>query len=432
MGFFLDMPVVIKVLGALFFILLLNSFGRHLAVSLVAGTVLLAAWCGHSPAAAASIVLSRVFSVDHFFLLAVVLQVIWLSSQMAETGVMRDLVDGLRGRLSQRAAVAVLPAVIGLLPMPGGAIFSAPLVADCDRDGALDPLLKTRINYWFRHVWEYWWPLYPGILLLLSITGLDAWQVMLVHLPLSLAAIGVGWVFFLGRIPRAEGGQEPGHERESPPILPLLVPIIVVIAVYAGLRVAVPGLVRISRYAPMMLGLVVATGLLQRQRPLPMTTWRGILFSRRLLGLILLITLVRIYGAFIEARLPAGPLVVEQLRSELEQWGIPVLAVIMVVPFICGVATGLAVGFVGAGFPVVMSILGPDPATGELLASTTLAYGFGYMGMVLSPVHVCLIVTNDHFHTKLPKSLSGLVFPAIAVMVFTLFYSRAVAWGLGP
>jgi hypothetical protein len=104
------------------------------------------------------------------------------------------------------------------------------------------------------------------------------------------------------------------------------------------------------------------------------------------------------------------------------------LAIVMLLPFVVGLTTGVCVGFVGASFPVVFSLLGPEAATGERLATLVLAYGFGYMGMMLSPVHVCLIVTNEHFRTRLVHSLRGLLAPAAAVLAGVLAYAAALGW----
>ena len=83
---------------------------------------------------------------------------------------------------------------------------------------------------------------------------------------------------------------------------------------------------------------------------------------------------------------------------------------------------------VGAGFPIVISLLGENPELSSLLSTTALAYGFGYMGMILSPVHVCLIVTNEHFKTGLTDSLIRLLKPALVVFTGTLLIYFIVRW----
>jgi len=129
-------------------------------------------------------------------LMIVIFLIIWLSNQMDLTGVMEELVKTIRARVSSRAALAAMPAVIGLLPMSGGAIFSAPMVDSCDHENSLSQDLKTQINYWFRHIWEYWWPLYPGVLLAVDLAGIEIWQFVLVQLPLCFCSISIGSFYF--------------------------------------------------------------------------------------------------------------------------------------------------------------------------------------------------------------------------------------------
>jgi len=46
--------------------------------------------------------------------------------------------------------------------------------------------------------------------------------------------------------------------------------------------------------------------------------------------------------------------------------------------------------------------------------------------MMLSPVHVCLIVTNEHFKTRLARSLWGLLPPAAAMLLIVTAYHFAI------
>ncbi|HUU09467.1 MAG TPA: DUF401 family protein [Phycisphaerae bacterium] len=432
-------PVLVKVVGSLALILVVNRFVRNLAVSVAAGTAALGLWSGQPVGTVLDVAWARLASADNLCLLVTIFLVIWLSSQMAAAGVMEDLVGSVRSRTGQRASMAVLPAVIGFLPMPGGAIFSAPLVERCDADGSVEPVLKAQTNYWFRHIWEYWWPLYPGVLLALAITRLEVWQFVLLQLPLTLLAVAAGYVFLLRRIHPA-GADPDSHPAAGPRrrFVALILPILVVIGTYVAVRLGWsgaqhewPDLPGLNKYVPMIVGLVLAIATLQGQRPLAWARWRPILVSHRTVTMVVLVAIIRIYGALIESRLADGASLVEAMRGEMNQWGIPVLAMMMLLPFIAGITTGVCIGFVGASFPIVVSLLGEDPSLGQVLAATTLAFGFGYMGMMLSPVHVCLIVTNEHFRTPLPRSLRGLLAPAAAVLAVVTAYHFAIRWVMG-
>jgi len=437
----MDVPYIVRILVSLGVILALNRWVRNLGVSVVVGTVLLMVWSGHSVSSATRVLHGFLGSANTWFLLLVVFLVIWLSMQLAEAGVMSEMVGAVRRRLPRHGAMAVLPAVIGMLPMPGGAAFSAPMVGECDDGERVYPLLKSKTNYWFRHVWEYWWPLYPGVLLAIEKTGLAVWEFMLLQLPMSFMSIGVGSAFLLRKIKRTDTaeaasgqGDEPtGDENESRTsgrdpmeLVRLASPVIIVIAVYAIIRVMFPLVYETNKYLPMVTGLVVAIFGLQRGRPLSRESWKRIIFSRKAGVLALLVFLIGIYGAFIESRLPGGSMLMTEVKAELQTWGIPTVLMLVLLPFFSGLATGLAVGFVGTSFPIVMTLLGQDPAAGTLLAGTVLAFGCGYMGMILSPVHICLIVTNEHFQTRVVRSLAGLVVPSSVMGLLVLLYSLLI------
>ncbi|HDS30691.1 MAG TPA: DUF401 family protein, partial [Firmicutes bacterium] len=100
--------------------------------------------------------------VDHLTLLAMVVFILILSKCMKEAGALEELVGSMREVLrDNRFTIGFLPALIGLLPMPGGALFSAPMIEKLSDEAKLSPETRTYLNYWFRHVWEYSYPLYP-------------------------------------------------------------------------------------------------------------------------------------------------------------------------------------------------------------------------------------------------------------------------------
>lgn len=424
MDFLFDIPYVLRVLLSLVIILAANKLLKQLLLSLLLGTFCLALWCGHSLHTIAAISWERFSGLDNLLLMLVVSQVIWLSTQMSKTGTMAELVNAVRALVSQRTAMAMLPAVIGLLPMPGGAIFSAPLVDDCDRDKSIKPLLKTKINYWFRHLWEYWWPLYPGVLMAIAITGLPMLTFMLLQLPLSLLSVLGGYIFLLRKIKNSTPsvGDNELKSTSIKKIAVLITPIFVIITAYLLIRLFLPLFAKTNKYLPMITGIFLAQVFLQVKRPLNLSDWRKILFSKKALTMAILAGIIRVYGAFIEAQLADGTLLMGHVRNELSSWNIPLLLVIILIPFISGITTGIAIGFVGASFPIVMTLMGSNPAYGILLSTTLLAYASGYVGMLLSPVHVCLIVTNEHFRTSLLGSIYKLTRPAAVVAAGSIIF----------
>ena len=80
---------------------------------------------------------------------------------------------------------------------------------------------------------------------------------------------------------------------------------------------------------------------------------------------------------------------IEALPAFFQQSGLPTGVVLFALPFIVGLLTGLTVGFVGATFPIITAMMGghPDPAT------ITFAFASGFAGVMLSPTHLCLLLT---------------------------------------
>jgi hypothetical protein len=100
-------------------------------------------------------------------------------------------------------------------------------------------------------------------------------------------------------------------------------------------------------------------------------------------------------------------------------YNIPVLVVIMILPFISGIITGIALGFVGTSFPLIIPLFHTAQAY-DYMALAALAYTFGYMGMMLSPVHLCLLISKDFYKASLMKSYGHLLPPVIMVLIGTV------------
>jgi integral membrane protein (TIGR00529 family) len=420
----LNAPALLKILISLAAIIVMNKLISNQILGVLSGIIILALWSGHSFSNSFSIAWVRFSNLDNLFLLLVVFIIIVLSSQMKESGMMADLVKSITQRFSRNRSMAILPAVIGLLPMPGGAIFSAPLVGSCDQNDTLDPSLKTRINYWFRHVWEYWWPLYPGVLLAIEISGLSVPAFMVFMFPISLFSIAGAWFFLMrktGKDIRPDSSTQKSSFRH---FLFLVSPIIIVMGSYSILGSALPVLSEVSRYLPIAIGIILSIIYLQIIRPLNLASWKKMFNSRIYFNMVVLVALIRIYGAFIEGRLPDGTLMMEALRLELAEAGISSYLLIMLIPLVCGISTGIAIGTVGAAFPIVISLIGPDPSFSLLVSTTVLAYAFGHVGQLLSPVHVCLLVSNEYFKVGLVKSLLGILKPSLVVLAAGILLSR--------
>ncbi|GAG20102.1 unnamed protein product, partial [marine sediment metagenome] len=143
-------------------------------------------------------------------LVAAVLLISTLGELLREVASMQQMVSSLQELVTDRRVVlAIIPAFIGLLPMPGGAMLSAPMIQEIGTELKLSPERKTYLNYWFRHVWEYIFPLYPALVLAEGVLGIPLSRLVLTQAPLTLSAIVAGALVGLRQI----GG--PGEARTA-------------------------------------------------------------------------------------------------------------------------------------------------------------------------------------------------------------------------
>ena len=126
----------------------------------------------------------------------------------------------------------------------------------------------------------------------------------------------------------------------------------------------------------------------------PLAGLGRILVSGPVLKLLALVAAVMVFQFVLERVGAAG-----QIGQELRRLHLPVTLVMVVLPFIAGMVTGLAVGFVGTSFPIVLALIAGLPGD-QMRPYVALAYAAGHLGMMLSPLHVCQVVSNEYFKTS--------------------------------
>jgi len=368
--------------------------------------------------ALSGVILASAASLQTIGILLIVWLIMVMSSIMKKAGQMERLVSSfscLSG--DPRTVGSVMTALIGLLPMPGGALFSAPMVDESLARLPVNREQKTIINYWFRHIWEYWWPIFPGVILALAFLKVQTWIYLLSMAPVTVISIGVGVLFILRpiRFVQQKGTKQASWRalcRFLREILPILIIIFFIlfqaalreIFAMAGVVFALPGALAI------LPGLLAALIWVALSNHLPADRIRASFLDRGSVPLLLLIAAIMIFQGVLKESQAAL-----QIRSELFAYRIPISLVMMILPFLAGFITGIAVGFVGTSFPLIIPLF-PENSLAGYLSSAALAFTFGFMGMMLSPVHLCFLVTKDYYGASLLKSYRYLLLPALSVM----------------
>lgn len=321
---------------------------------------------------------------------------------MRNTGMLKRMVASLSATLSdQRVVMATLPAMIGMLPSPGGAIFSAPMVNEATGTAAVTAEQKALINYWYRHIWEYISPLYPGVILMAGMSGLSTRTIFLANLPYAISVIGWGAFFCFSSVERqdAQPAAE-GQDRElltfllmiSPIMLALLLVVFFQVHSILALGGAILSLYICHRYTPAM----ILNNIRESISPKALFLVIGIMIFQEVL---------RTTGAL------AG------ISAFFSAAHLPLYLLLILIPFIAGIMTGLTVGFVGITFPLLLPLMGASAPSPGLVA---LAFGSGFAGVMLSPVHLCYVLTCDYFQADIARVYHRLLVPSALVLLAAL------------
>jgi integral membrane protein (TIGR00529 family) len=381
-------------------IVLLLSRRWNLGYVLLLGSALLGLLFGLSVPEIVEQGLVAALDLKTLRLVAAVLLITALGELLKEVASMEQLVSSLQELVADRRVVlASIPALIGLLPMPGGAMLSAPMIEEIGAKLELSPERKTYLNYWFRHVWEYVFPLYPALVLAGGLLGIPLSRLMVAQAPLTLSAIAAGALVGLRRIGSLSEVKTTVDETKRWHSLQVLafsiwpIALVIILSLGFGLELALSLAVAI-----------VLVAVANRVRPGPL----GEVLQRGLSPYTaLLVFSIMIFKQMVEASGAA-----DALSETLLAWGIAPVVLTVAVPFVLGLLTGFVSSMVGISFPLLLPFISGSEVH---LNYAVLAFAAGFIGVLLSPVHLCLALTRDYFHAGWAP-LYRLLVPSVALL----------------
>ncbi len=297
-----------------------------------------------------------------------------------------------------------LPAFIGLLPMPGGALFSAPMVDEATKKENFSPEEKTFINYWFRHIWEYFLPLYPGVILVSGLYGIPFLNFLKYHgiFPCIMILIG-GFIIFKGK--KFHNNSTPLDRKKN--ILGLIFSIFPVIMIFVFVF-----LWKIDTYIGVILSILFSFLLYRCDEK---DIYYFIKSSFKIDMLIMILGIFYFKKALeITGAINLLPHIFPHSSN------IAVILILTMLPFISGLLTGITIAYVGISFPILSSYFIYNGNVNMIFE--TLAYVSGFIGVLLSPVHLCLLLTNEYFKSNLLEVYKKLIPCGIILFISLIVY----------
>ena len=329
--------------------------------------------------------------------------VMCLEIELRTSGALAGMVHALQKIFSSnRVTLAVMPAFLGLLPSLGGARFSAPIVEEASKGLGLTNDHQSAINFWFRHIFEFSSPIIPGMIMACNIAGVT-YSEFIKHLCwLTVLMFSVGW-FVLIRPIKADSikentGTQAADEQGwqdlwlslSPVVLTFVLVVFFNMNASVGMGVVTAGLFLVLHFTKREISLKdVVVGAID------MKMFFNVLC---ILYFIQILTVTQ---------------VLQEIVTAFQSSPLPVPVIIACVSFIIGVLTGMSQGHVAIIMPIIAAM-----QTGSLnLAGVAMA--FGVAGQMLTPTHMCLVVTVDYFKANFFKTLKPVLIGE--VMLLTIF-----------
>lgn len=345
--------------------------------------------------------INSIISPATLSLVGTVILIMYFGALLEKRGDLSKMVDSLRSLIQDNRLTMVIPsAMMGLLPMPGGALISAPMLKEGAKEFNLSPADKTFLNYWFRHIWEYFWPLYPGLIVASTITAVPIFLLARFMFPLTVVAILAGLVFGLKRIPFVPPSFSSKKITALKNLILSIWHILIIITLVLAFKFNV---------LYVMAGISLLVSLLTRIKK---NDWKEVVkqtFSYK--TIILLFSVMFLKAMLIDTG------AINSIKEVLKPEGISLWFLLFIAPFLVGFLTGVNHAYVGVAFPILLPFFLQN---GVNLAYIMFAYASGFAGILLSPVHLCLVLTKEYFKADFNQIYRRIVPPVIFVWLFSV------------
>ena len=398
------MTEIIKLLVVIAVIILLIKKKWNLEYVILLASLLAGVFFNLSPIQIGNNFILALIDPDTLKLIGIIVLVYILSGVLRKVESLRNLVDSLQGLVKDyRLILAFIPALLGLIPMPAGAMFSAPMVKEVGGRVGLTPEEETFVNYWFRHIWEFVWPLFPGIILFAGLLKVEIQKVILVQFPLTIVTVIVGFVWEYKNLKKDTTLLNKKDillnlKKLFFGVWPILLIIILVLGTKTDLLFS--------------LLIVILSLIFLNIKKLSLKMLKEIIRNDVDLSVVILIASIMIFKRILQV---SGG--IEIIPEAFAKLGVHPFIVLFSIPFFIGTMTGLGTAALGIGLPVLLPII----VQGEPnLYYAMLAFTGSFAGVMISPMHLCLVVTRNYFKADMGKMYKMLILPLTIITLSAL------------
>ena len=110
------------------------------------------------------------------------------------------------------------------------------------------------------------------------------------------------------------------------------------------------------------------------------------------------------------------------VSQELIQMHIPLVLIAVTLPLLVGMSGGIVIAFVGSTLPILVPMIQSLGEVQFLPAYVMLILVSGFTGVMLSPMHLCLLLSNEYFGVTLGSVYRHLWKPCASLVAAGMVY----------
>lgn len=363
----------------------------------------------------AGAILAEIINPVTIQLIAAVCLISGLGQLMKDTGDLDLIVSSLVCLLrSDKLLCMLIPALFGILTVPGGALMSAPLVEESAKGLKLSRARLSAVNLFFRHIGYFAYPLYPSLIFMSQSMGVDRLLIIKYNLLPMLAGLITAYRLYFGRAKGAPPRQRADVQTGSPlrDLLLGLSPILIMLTAVL--------LFNLPFYLAVMMGVLTASAR-GCSAPGCLRMWCARLtrFVTEWVDYKVGLAIAAIMGF---KGIIAASGAVDTALAAIVHNGIPLPLLTATAALAVSYAIGVHLAATGLLVPIFI-LLFPASALGPMVS---LLFSCIVIGYLLSPLHLCLTFSNQYFNAGLFDVYKQLFWPLLAILATALLFAFAL------
>ena len=328
-----------------------------------------------------------------------------LAKLMQETGAITKLIDSLRTFFSKGGTLGVIPAVYGLMPVPGGALFSAPMINEEGDKYHLDKNQKNFLNIWFRHVWFPIYPISSAMILICSekFSNINIYSLILANVPAFIAIIIIGFILlkkFITNAPKQQTNPTKDYSGLMfllPPIAPLVFYAVLQLFGFPQIRSFLIGVV----FSIILVYFITNINRRDYIQALKKSlTWK---LGVAIFGIMIFREMFEVSGANV--------IIADMIRN----LPFPAIWMVALIPLLLGSLTGYNLGAIALSYFLVEPFFS---FTGvSIIGLTSIIFMSSFVGYLVSPIHLCNVLSSDYLKTDTTRMYKMFIPAAVLLLL---------------